>query len=424
MTETINDLPQVMLEGAKAARAASRTMGTLSAEKRVEALEAIARHLEAAKDDILSENKKDLDAAEDNGLDAPMVDRLRLDDERLGGIIQGVRDVAALDDPVGDVLAEWERPNGLKMSRIRVPLGVIGVIYESRPNVTVDASVLCLKSGNAVMLRPGSDSFHTSRRLVECVRAGLKEAGLPEGAVFMVPTTDRAAVGHLLSGLEGNLDVIVPRGGRSLVERVSQEARVPVIGHLEGICHVYVDKGADLEKAKAIVVNAKLRRTGVCGAAETILIDKARADELVPEIAGALIDAGCEVRGDETAQARHDGIVPATEEDWSTEYLAPIVSMRVVDGVRGAIDHISHYATGHTESILTEDEDTAEAFLREVDSAIIIHNASTQFADGGEFGMGAEIGISTGRIHARGPVGCEQLTTFKYVVRGDGQTRP
>ncbi|MEM9233373.1 MAG: glutamate-5-semialdehyde dehydrogenase, partial [Pseudomonadota bacterium] len=373
---------------------------------------------------ILEANRQDLERAEANGLSAPMVDRLRLDADRVAGIVQGVRDVAALPDPVGDVLAEWDRPNGLKISRVRVPLGVIGVIYESRPNVTVDASALTLKSGNAVMLRPGSDSFHTSGKLVSLVREGLVEADMPQDAVFMVPDTDRAAVGHMLSGLDGNMDVIVPRGGRSLVERVSKEARVPVIGHLEGLCHIYVDASADLGMAKDVVVNAKMRRTGVCGAAEKVLIDRASADKMVPVIAGALIEAGCEVRGDDSSLERADGLIPATNEDWITEYLEPRIAMKVVDGVEGALHHISTYSSGHTESIIAEDADVAERFLNEVDSSIVMHNASTQFADGGEFGMGAEIGISTGRIHARGPVGCEQLTTFKYQVRGTGQTRP
>lgn len=424
MSETITPLHQTLLDAAAAARKASHSLGIMPADARVKALKTIADKIEANAPAVLEANKKDLERAKENGLSEPMIDRLMLDEDRLAGIVQGVRDVAALPDPVGDVLAEWERPNGLKISRVRVPLGVIGVIYESRPNVTVDASALTLKSGNAVILRPGSDSFHTSGKLVGLVREALAEADMPRDAVYMVPDTDRAAVGHMLSGLDGNVDVIVPRGGRSLVERVSKEARVPVIGHLEGLCHIYVDQSADLEKAKAIVVNAKMRRPGVCGAAEKVLIDRAAADKLVPAIAGALKEAGCEVRGDDFSLERADGLVPATNEDWITEYLAPIIAMKVVDGVEGAIDHIATYSSGHTESVIAEDRDVAEKFLREVDSAIVMHNASTQFADGGEFGMGAEIGISTGRIHARGPVGCEQLTTFKYQVRGTGQTRP
>ncbi|WP_370335483.1 glutamate-5-semialdehyde dehydrogenase [Parvularcula marina] len=421
--ESVTPLHQTLLNAASAARYASRQLGTMPAEARVKALEAIAAKLEGAVPEILEANAKDLARAEENGLDAPMIDRLRLDEERIAGIVQGVRDVAALPDPVGDVLASWERPNGLQISRVRVPLGVIGVIYESRPNVTVDASALTLKSGNAVVLRPGSDSFNTSGKLVALVREALAEADMPRDAVYMVPETDRAAVGHMLSGLNGNVDVIVPRGGRSLVERVSKEARVPVIGHLEGICHVYVDASADIEMAKDVVVNAKMRRTGICGAAEKVLIDRAVADRFVPEIAKALIDVGCEVRGDDASLSRADGLIPATNEDWVTEYLAPRIAMKVVDGVDGALEHISTYSSGHTESIIAEDEKVAEKFLTEIDSAIVMHNASTQFADGGEFGMGAEIGISTGRIHARGPVGCEQLTTFKYQVRGSGQTR-
>lgn len=424
MTDEITPLHKTLLQAAAAARKASRTLGTLPAEARVKALETIAAKLEGAVPEILEANAKDLARAEENGLSAPMVDRLKLDEERVAGIVQGVRDVAALPDPVGDVLAEWERPNGLKISRVRVPLGVIGVIYESRPNVTVDASALTLKSGNAVILRPGSDSFNTSGKLVSLVREALAEADMPRDAVYMVPDTDRAAVGHLLSGLDGNVDVIVPRGGRSLVERVSKEARVPVIGHLEGLCHIYVDQSADVEMAKAIVVNAKMRRPGVCGAAEKVLIDRAAADKLVPAITDALKEAGCEIRGDDDTLERADGIIPATNADWTTEYLAPIIAMKVVDGVEGAIDHISTYSSGHTESIIAEDAGAVEKFLTEIDSSIVMHNASTQFADGGEFGMGAEIGISTGRIHARGPVGCEQLTTFKYQVRGTGQTRP
>lgn len=417
-------LHETLISAAAAARRASRMLGTLTAEDRKNALKAIARNIEGDVPAILDANAKDLANAEEKGLSTPMVDRLRLDEARIAGIVQGVRDVAALPDPVGDVIAEWERPNGLKISRVRVPLGVIGVIYESRPNVTVDASALTLKSGNAVILRPGSDSFHTSEKLVSLVRDALAEADVPRDAVYMIPDTDRAAVGYLLGGLEGNVDVIVPRGGRSLVERVSKEARVPVIGHLEGLCHIYVDASADLEMAKDIVVNAKMRRPGVCGAAEKVLIDRKDADRIVPEIAGALIEAGCEVRGDDFSLARADGLVPATKEDWITEYLAPQITMKVVDGVEGAIEHISTYSSGHTESIIAEDADIAARFLKEIDSAIVMHNASTQFADGGEFGMGAEIGISTGRIHARGPVGCEQLTTFKYQVRGSGQTRP
>ena len=407
---------------AVAARAASRQLAAVSAEARTAALTAIAEAVAAAAPDVLAANADDLARAEARGLSPALLDRLRLDEARLAGIGDAVRAVAALPDPLGAETARWQRPNGLDIARVRVPLGVIGVIYEARPNVTVDAAALCLRSGNAVLLRPGSDSHATSLALAAAVRAGLRKAGLPEDAVWIAPTTDRAVVGAMLSGLGGALDVVVPRGGRSLVERVQREARVPVIGHLEGLCHLYVDGAADEAMARAVVLDAKMRRTGICGAVETLLVDQAGAERFVPMLTEALRAAGCAVRGDAAAQALAD-MEAATEDDWTTEYLAPVIAVAVVDGVDGAIGHIARYSSGHTESIVTDDEAVAERFLSSVDSAIVLHNASTQFADGGEFGMGAEIGISTGRIHARGPVGAEQLTTYKYVVRGTGQVR-
>jgi glutamate-5-semialdehyde dehydrogenase len=353
-----------------------------------------------------------------------MLDRLALDPQRLDGIARGVDDIAGLPDPIGTVIAAWTRPNGLVIQRVRVPLGVVGIIYESRPNVTADAGALCLKSGNPVILRGGSESRHSSRAIHACLVEGLRAVGLPEACIQLVPTTDRAAVGYMLAGMVEYIDVVVPRGGKSLVKRVQDEARVPVIGHLEGNCHVYVDREADLNMAREIVLNAKLRRTGVCGAAETLLVDRAAASTHLAPLVAALLDAGCEVRGDEVAQAADVRVQAATEDDWYTEYLDSIIAARVVDGVDAAIAHIAKYGSAHTESIVTENTATAQRFLERVDSAIVLHNASTQFADGGEFGMGAEIGISTDRFHARGPVGLEQLTSYKYVVRGRGQTRP
>jgi glutamate-5-semialdehyde dehydrogenase len=351
------------------------------------------------------------------------MDRLTLDDRRIEAMASGLEDVAALPDPVGSVIAEWERPNGLRIQRVRVPLGVIGIIYESRPNVTADAAGLCLKSGNAAILRGGSESFHSSRAIAACMQAGLAAAGLPEAAVQLVPTTDRAAVGRMLT-MTGHIDVIIPRGGRSLIERVAAESRIPVIKHLDGLCHVYVDGGADEAKARAVALNSKMRRTSVCGAAETLLVDRAAAPRLLAPIIRDLLEAGCEVRGDEAVCAADPRVKPAGEADWDTEYLDAVISARVVDGVDDAIGHVNRHGSHHTDSIVTEDADAAERFLSGVDSAIVLLNASTQFADGAEFGMGAEIGISTGKLHARGPVGAEQLTSYKYLVRGDGQTRP
>jgi len=388
------------------------------------ALVAAAASLRRRAGEILEANGRDVKAAGANGLGGALLDRLRLDASRVEAMAQGVEQIAALADPVGTVIAEWERPNGLRIQRVRVPLGVIGIIYESRPNVTCDAGALCLKSGNAAILRGGSESHHSSSVIHACLVDGLRAAGLPEGCIQLVPTTDRAAVGYMLAAMTDSIDVIVPRGGKSLVARVQQEARVPVIGHLEGNCHVYVDRAADLNMAREIVRNAKLRRTGICGAAETLLLDEGCVATHLAPIVRELLDAGCEVRGDATVQAVDPRVRPATEDDWYTEYLDAVIAAKVVEGVDAAIGHIAKYGSAHTESIVTEDPVAAEKFLSRVDSAIVLHNASTQFADGGQFGMGAEIGISTDRFHARGPVGVEQLTSYKYVVRGAGQVRP
>ena len=388
------------------------------------ALAAAAAAVRAGQAAILEANERDVAAARAGHIGGPRLERLRLDERRVEAIAAGIDAVAELPDPIGRVVAEWQRPNGLRIQRVTVPLGVIGIIYESRPNVTADAGALCLKSGNACILRGGSESEHSSAALQECLTSGLVAAGLPASCIQLVPTSDRAAVGYMLAGMSEYLDVIVPRGGRSLVERVQKEARVPVIGHLEGNCHVYIDRDADVRMARAITVNAKMRRTGICGAAETLLIDAACAATHLAPIIGDLLEAGCEVRGDATVQRVDPRVRPASEDDWYTEYLDAIIAARVVAGVDAAIAHIARYGSAHTESIVTENPATAERFLQRVDSAIVLHNASTQFADGGEFGMGAEIGISTDRFHARGPVGVEQLTSYKYVVRGAGQVRP
>ena len=372
---------------------------------------------------IITANKKDMDIAKGRGLTGAMLDRLFLDAERIEAIAKSIEDIVELNDPIGDVLSVKERPSGLKISQIRVPLGVIGIIFESRPNVTADAGMLCLKSGNASILRCGSESAHSSRAIHACLINGLAEAGLPEEAIQLIPTQDRSAVGELLK-LSEYVDIIVPRGGKSLIERVQNDSRVPVMAHLDGICHIYVDGDADIEKAVAISVNAKMRRTGICGSAETLLIDEKVAESQMPAILKALHEEGCEIRGDKIVLATFPGTIEATEEDWGTEYLDSIISVRVVKGVDAAIKHIEKYGSNHTECIISENTKTAEKFLNEVDSAIVMHNASTQYADGGEFGMGAEIGISTGKMHARGPVGLEQLTSYKYQVRGNGQTRP
>ena len=373
---------------------------------------------------LIAANASEVAAAKTKDLKDSFIDRLVLQPRRVEAMAKGLEDIAALPDPVGTMLAEWTRPNGMKISRMRVPIGVIGIIFESRPNVAADAGALCMKSGNAAILRGGSDGFHSSTVIVEALQQGLEAAGLPAAAIQMVPTTDRASVGEMLAGLGGTIDLIVPRGGKSLVARVQAEARVPVFSHLEGICHVYVDKSANPAMARDIVLNAKMRRTGVCGSAETILIDRAGAKTNLSPIIRTLIDAGCEVRGDAEAQAADARVKPASEADWSTEYLDAIVSLAVVDGVDEAMAHIAKYGSQHTDAIIADDEKAAQRFLNEVDSAIVLHNASTQFADGGEFGFGAEIGIATGKLHARGPVGLEQLTTFKYQVRGTGQIRP
>jgi len=424
MNDTINkDIPRLMNDIGRNARSAATALGRSSADQRYAALGAAASAIIQRQDEILSANALDMQAAEAKELAGSMLDRLLLDEARVQAMSAGILQVAELDDPVGEISEEWLRPNGLVIQRVRVPLGVIGIIYESRPNVTADAGALCLKSGNAVILRGGSESFNSSTAIHACMVQGLEQAGLPAEAIQMIPTTDRAAVGYLLSSMQSYVDVIVPRGGRSLIERVQTDARVPVIGHLEGLCHVYVHESADIDKARDIVVNAKMRRTGICGAAETLLIDKSCLGTHLQTILDALIDAGCEIRGDETICAADTRVNKAVDADWDTEYLDAIISVRAVDDVVQAIQHIEEHGSGHTESIVAKDEEATERFLHDLDSAILLHNASTQFADGGEFGMGAEIGIATGKIHARGPVGAEQLTSYKYVVRGTGQIR-
>ncbi len=418
------DIDGLMAGIGRNARAAARPLAIATTEQKNRALDAMAAEILSNRDAILSANAIDLAHAGESGVAASFIDRLTLTPERIEGIAAAIRDIAALKDPVGDIIAEWDRPNGLHIERVRTPLGVIGVIYESRPNVTADAGALCLKAGNAVILRGGSDSVNSSQAIHSCLVAGLKAAGLPEHAIQYVPVTDRAAVGAMLSGLGGAIDVIVPRGGKSLVARVQSEARVPVFAHLEGLCHLYVDRSADLDMAKRIVVNAKMRRTGICGAMETLLVDRAVADTHLAPLVEGLRAAGCEVRATEEIRARIPGLVAATEADWSTEYLDAILSVALVDGISGAIEHINRWSSAHTEAVIAEDADVVGRFFSEIDSAILLHNASTQFADGGEFGMGGEIGIATGKMHARGPVGLEQLTSFKYRVRGTGQVRP
>lgn len=406
------------------ARRAATGLALSGNDDRNRALLAAAAAIRVASADILAANEVDLREAKEKGLRGAMLDRLMLDADRIEAMATGIETVADLSNPIGKVIAEWDRPNGLKFQRVTVPLGVIGIIYESRPNVTADAAVLCLKAGNASILRGGSESVRSNSAIFACLRDGLAVAGIDTDAVQMVPTTDRAAVGYMLSSMSEWIDVVIPRGGKSLIQRVRDDARVPVIGHLEGICHVYLHAAADVDMARDIVLNAKMRRTGVCGAAETILVDRSAADRLLPTVLAALIDAGCEVRGDAEVTALVAGVRQASEVDWSTEYLDAIISVRVVDDIDQAIAHIGQYGSSHTESIVTADMAAAEKFLHEVDSAIVLQNASTQFADGGEFGMGAEIGIATGRVHARGPVGVEQLTSYKYIVRGSGQVRP
>jgi len=414
----------LMMALGREARAAARIVALADTETKSRALRAAARVMTARTPEILAANARDLDAARAAGRPAAFLDRLALDAKRVGAIATSLDEIADLPDPVGAVMAEWTRPNGLVIARTRVPLGVVGIIFESRPNVTADAGGLCLKSGNAAILRAGSESIHSAGAIHACLVAGLAEAGLPAAAITLVPTIDREAVGLMLQGLGGAIDVIVPRGGKSLVARVQDEARVPVFAHLEGICHAYVDRDADADKAVAIVLNGKLRRTGVCGATECLLVDRAAPAGVLVRLVTALLDAGCEVRGDAETAAVDRRVRPAAADDYGREFLDTIIAVKVVDGVGAAITHIARYGSQHTDAIITENVATAERFTREVDSAIVLVNASTQFADGGEFGFGAEIGIATGKMHARGPVGVEQLTSFKYVVRGTGQVRP
>lgn len=421
--DAVTDIAAVMAEVGRKAREAAAPLSIASPQQKNKALLASADAVLANKDAILRANKLDLANAAENGMAASFVDRLTLDDSRIQAIADGIRAIAELNDPVGEVIAEWDRPNGLHIERVRTPLGVIGVIYESRPNVTADAGALCLKAGNAVILRGGSDSAHSSAAIHKALVVGLEVANLPADAIQIVPVTDRAAVGEMLKGLDGAIDVIVPRGGKSLVARVQSEARVPVFAHLEGLCHLYIDKSAGLEMARRIAVNSKMRRTGICGSAETLLVDHAVAQTHLVPILQDLAAKGCEIRAGEDVRTLYADAKPATEEDWATEYLDAIISVKLVDGISGAIEHISRYSSHHTEAIIAEDADAVARFFNEIDSAILLHNASTQFADGGEFGMGAEIGIATGKMHARGPVGVEQLTSFKYRVRGNGQVR-
>jgi glutamate-5-semialdehyde dehydrogenase len=418
------DIAGLMREIGRHAKAAARVLALAPAGQKDKALVAIADAIRASQDDILAANAEDIAEAKAAGATTAFLDRLGLDPKRVAAMAEGVDVVRDLKDPVGTIMESWKRPNGMTIERVRVPLGVVGIIYESRPNVTADAGVLCLKAGNAAILRGGSESHRSNRAIHAALAQGLRQAGLPEAAIALVPTRDRAAVGLMLAGLEGAIDVIVPRGGKGLVGRVQAEARVPVFAHLEGVCHVYVDKAAALDMAKSIVLNAKMRRTGVCGAAETLLVDRACASTHLGPLIDVLLAVGCEVRGDQAVQAVDRRVKPASEEDWGTEYLDAIMAAKLVDGVDGAIAHVERYGSHHTDAIVTADAAAAEKFLREVDSAIVLHNASTQFADGGEFGFGAEIGIATGRFHARGPVGVEQLTSFKYCVRGSGQIRP
>lgn len=417
------DIQEVMHGIGASAKSAARELASATPDAKNAALHAAAAAIRARKDEVLAANASDVARAEAKGVKGSFLDRLVLNDDRVEAMARGLEEVAALPDPIGTVLAEWDRPNGLKIARVRVPLGVIGVIYESRPNVTADAGGLCLKAGNAAILRGGSESFESSQVILSSLQDGLAGAGLPATAIQAPPTTDRAAVGAMLTMVDF-IDVIVPRGGKSLIERVQTESRIPVFAHLEGLCHTYVHAAAEPQMARDIVLNAKMRRTGICGATETVLIDRSVAPSLLVPIVDDLVGAGCEVRGDAAAREIDDRVVPANDADWDTEYLDAIVSVRVVDGIDDAIDHVNSHGSNHTDAIVTADAETAERFLARIDSGIVLHNASTQFADGGEFGMGAEIGISTGKMHARGPVGAEQLTSYKYVVRGAGQTRP
>jgi len=414
---------EIMRVLGEAARASLQAIGTSDRATRDAALKQAAAAIRSREAEIADANARDMAAAEEKGITGAMLDRLLLTPDRIEAMAAGLEAIAELPDPIGDVMAEWDRPNGLSIQRVRVPLGVIGIIYESRPNVTADAGALCLKSGNAAILRGGSESFHSSAAILNCLHQGLREAGLPEAAIQGVPTTDRAAVGAMLT-MPDLIDIIVPRGGKSLIERVQNESRVPVIAHLDGNCHVYLHREADPEMARSVALNAKMRRVGICGAAESLLVDREAAAALLPPVIDALAEAGCEIRGDSETRGLDSRVLAASDEDWGTEYLEAVISVKQVDGLQDAIDHVNKFGSHHTDSIVTADDKAAETFLRQVDSAIVLRNASTQFADGGEFGMGAEIGISTGRLHARGPVGLEQLTTFKYVVRGNGQVRP
>ena len=418
------DLGHYMDDLGQRARQASDVLRLTTAEKKVKALKLMAGHIRENQSDILDANAIDITKAEAKGISGSFLDRLKLDTARIEGMAVGLEEIAALPEPVGCVDEQWTQPNGLKFSKVRVPIGVIGMIYESRPNVTADAGALSLKSGNACILRGGSQGTNSNHAIHRALIAGLEQAGLPTDAIQLITTTDRAAVGHLLGGLNGSVDLIIPRGGKSLIARVQSDARVPVLAHLEGLCHTYIHAGANMAKAEAIILNAKLRRTGVCGSTETMLIDSAIAEATLPRLSTALSAKGCELRGDTASQALHSAIKPAADNDYFTEHLAPILNIRIVENIDVALKHIAHYGSGHTDSIVTEDKDAAERFLRDVDSAICMHNTSTQFADGGQFGFGAEIGIATGRLHARGPVGAQHLTTYKYHVEGEGQVRP
>ena len=418
------EIARVMAELGAAASSAAQKLSFARSEQKHTALLAMAASVWKNRAEILKANAIDMAAGREKELSDSFLDRLELNESRVQGIRDGILAIAELDDPVGAVISQWDRPNGLQIERVRTPLGVIGVIFESRPNVTADAGALCLKAGNAVILRGGSDSFHSSTAIHKCLLEGLSAADLPAACIQIVPTTDRAAVGEMLKGLNGTIDVIIPRGGKGLVGRIQSEARVPVFAHLEGICHIFVDRSANLDMAIEVVLNSKMRRTGICGAAETLLVDRAVAETHLLPILESLATAGCEILGSEEVKKRFDSAALATEEDWSTEYLAAKISVKLVDGIGGAIAHVNRYSSNHTESVIANDADVVERFFNEIDSAILLHNASTQFADGGEFGMGAEIGIATGKMHARGPVGVEQLTSFKYRVRGNGQVRP
>lgn len=418
------DLDSYMRSLGEHALAAAAKLRLATPEQKTQSLLSMANEIRKAQDEILTANRIDMEKAETKGISGSFLDRLKLDPNRIEGMAVGLEEIAALPEPVGSVDETWTQPNGLKFSKVRVPIGVIGMIYESRPNVTADAGALCVKSGNACILRGGSEGINSNRAIHQALIKGLEAARLPIDSIQLIITTDRAAVGHLLGGLNHSVDLIIPRGGKSLIARVQSDARVPVLAHLEGLCHTYIHSGADFDKAEAIILNAKLRRTGVCGSTETMLIDADIAQQVLPRLAAALVEKGCELRGDKASQLLLNDIQPAADNDYSTEHLAPILNVRIVENIDAALSHIAHYGSGHTDAIVTEDKDAAARFLRDVDSAICMHNTSTQFADGGQFGFGAEIGIATGRLHARGPVGAQHLTTYKYQVEGDGQVRP